>query len=159
MKNKKLKKAAALIAITILILVVGAAFYNSITPLSLGLHSKVNRSFLSGDAIHRYDPVAYFTENKAIPGNENLLYGWNDAIWYFSSQENLDLFKSDPEKFAPQFGGYCVLAVSKGFTSDSDPVEFIIIDEKLYMCSDSGIRDELQSDSEEILGKAHENWK
>jgi len=59
-----------------------------------------------GLAIKGYDPVAYFTQGKPLKGSEEFTYQWMGAQWRFASAEHLDLFKSNPEKYAPQYGGY-----------------------------------------------------
>ena len=59
-----------------------------------------------GVAIKGYDTVAYHTMGQALKGSSNYTYKWNDAKWYFSSQEHKDLFIKDPEKYAPRYGGY-----------------------------------------------------
>jgi YHS domain-containing protein len=59
-----------------------------------------------GVAIKGYDPVAYHTEGKAVKGKSAFTFNWNDARWYFASAENRDLFSSNPERYAPQYGGY-----------------------------------------------------
>lgn len=59
-----------------------------------------------GLAIRGYDPVAYFTQGKPLRGSEELTYQWMGAEWRFVSAEHLDLFKSNPERYAPQYGGY-----------------------------------------------------
>ncbi|MEZ4824289.1 MAG: YHS domain-containing (seleno)protein [Ignavibacteria bacterium] len=123
------------------------------------MHGKVNKGLLSGEAIHGYDPVAYFTELRAVKGNENISFGYNDATWYFASQENLDLFKSDPEKYSPQFGGYCSFAVSKGYSADSDPETFEIIDGKLYLCAEPDIKEDWLKEGKTAIDIAYENWK
>ena len=64
--------------------------------------------FSSNDtAIKGYDPVAYFLQNKAIAGSDEISMDWSGSKWKFSSQANLDSFKKAPEKYAPQYGGYC----------------------------------------------------
>ena len=65
----------------------------------------VNTNFF-GVAIKGYDTVAYHTENRAVKGSREFSYQWNDARWYFASAENRDRFAADPERFAPQYGGY-----------------------------------------------------
>ena len=65
----------------------------------------VNTTFF-GVAIKGYDTVAYHTENRAVKGSSQFSYKWNDARWYFASAENRDLFAADPERYAPQYGGY-----------------------------------------------------
>lgn len=63
-------------------------------------------STLFGVAIKGYDTVAYHTEGRAVKGSKKFSYNWNDAEWHFISNENRDLFAADPERFAPQYGGY-----------------------------------------------------
>src|SRR5262249_48056750 len=74
-----------------------------------------------GVAVRGFDTVAYFVAENAVKGDPKFEYAWNGAKWLFSSQENLDKFKQNPEAFAPQFGGYCAYAVSHGHTADGDP--------------------------------------
>ena len=159
MKNRKLiNRISGILGIIVLILII-FAIYNHIYPLTWGLHGEVNKELLTGDAIHGYDPVAYFTENKAVKGNENIHYGYEDATWYFSSQENLELFKSDPGKYSPQFGGYCAFAVSRGFSADSDPEAFEIIEGKLYLCADGNVKELWLKERESEIQNAQGNWK
>jgi len=66
---------------------------------------KVNQTFW-GVAIKGYDTVAYHTEGRAVKGHRKYSHTWNDAKWYFSSAENRNLFAADPERYAPQYGGY-----------------------------------------------------
>ncbi len=66
---------------------------------------EVNKDFV-GVAIKGYDPVAYFTEGEPVKGKSEFSHSWNEAKWYFASETNRDLFASDPERYAPQYGGY-----------------------------------------------------
>jgi YHS domain-containing protein len=66
---------------------------------------RINQTFW-GVAIKGYDTVAYHTEGRAIKGQPKYSHEWNDAKWYFASAENRDLFAADPERYAPQYGGY-----------------------------------------------------
>ena len=66
---------------------------------------KVNQTFF-GTAIKGYDTVAYHTEGRAVKGKSKYSYKWNDAKWHFASAENRDLFAGNPERYAPQYGGY-----------------------------------------------------
>src|SRR5512139_3751066 len=68
----------------------------------------------NGKAIKGYDPVAFFKESQPVMGLDSLTYRWKDADWYFSTSENLQNFKSMPEAYAPQYGGYCAYGTSKG---------------------------------------------
>ena len=72
-------------------------------------------------AINGYDTVAYFTVGKAAKGQDSLSTQWPGAKWKFASQTNLDLFKANPEKYAPQYGGYCAYGVTQGYLVKVEP--------------------------------------
>ena len=84
-------------------------------------------------AILGYDPVAYFTVGKPAKGQQQFAHDWMGAKWKFASQANLDLFKADPEKYAPQYGGYCAYGVAQDNLVSIEPDRFSVIDGKLYL--------------------------
>ena len=86
-----------------------------------------------GVAVKGTDVVAYFTDNKQVDGVPEYTYTWKGAKWQFASQEHLDLFKANPEKYAPQYGGYCAYAVAKNGTASITPRNWKIVDGKLYL--------------------------
>ena len=86
-----------------------------------------------GVAIGGYDVVSYFQPDGPAKGNSNFKYVYNAVTYHFTSAENLNLFKENPEKYIPQFGGYCALAVSYGKKISIDPQTFKITDNKLYL--------------------------
>ena len=83
-------------------------------------------------AIKGYDTVAYFTEGAATKGSEKFEARWEDARWRFASAGNRDLFEANPERYAPQYGGYCAGGVAVGEFADADPEAWKIVDGKLY---------------------------
>ena len=87
----------------------------------------------SDTAILGYDPVAYFTDGKPLKGADAFSTDWMGAKWRFASQSHLDLFKSNPEKYAPQYGGYCAYGVSQDNLVSIEPDKFKILDGKLYL--------------------------
>ncbi len=91
-------------------------------------------------AINGYDPVAYFTVGKPLKGQDNFSTEWMGAKWKFASQANLDLFKSNPEKYAPQYGGYCAYGVTKGTLVKIEPDQFTVRDGKLYLNYDADVQ-------------------
>lgn len=94
----------------------------------------VNTGRFNSTAIDGYDTVAYFTENKPVEGNELYQVKWRDANWFFASEENKALFAASPEKYAPQYGGWCAYAMSdNGRTVRVDNDAFTIHDGKLYL--------------------------
>jgi YHS domain-containing protein len=86
-----------------------------------------------GVIIDGYDPVAFFTDNKPVKGDEKYQYSYQDAIYHFASQEHLDLFKSAPEKYKVQFGGWCAYAVSLGRVAPIDVNTFSIVNGRLVI--------------------------
>jgi len=94
----------------------------------------------TGVAIRGYDPVAYFTQNKPVKGADNLVYEWQGAKWKFASQADLDLFKANPTKYAPQYGGYCAYGVANDNLVSIEPDKFTIVDGKLYLNYDAGVQ-------------------
>lgn len=143
---------------TMLVLVFTIAKVKRVSPLSWG-HKEVNQPMFSSQAINGFDPVAYFKENKAVPGNETYSFHWKNADWSFSSKENKKLFAENPEKYAPQYGGYCAFAVSKGFTANTDPNSFEISDGKLYLFDGESVKADWKANQEENLQKGELNWK
>ncbi len=157
-----MKKRTLKILGIVLVLLLGIVFtfakIKRVTPLAWG-HKMVNRPMFSNEAVNGYDPVAYFTEGKAVPGLEAFSGHWGNAEWKFSSEENAALFLEDPEKYAPQFGGFCAFAISKGFTANSDPGAFEIVDGKLYLFADGGVKSDWNANQEENIRICEANWE
>lgn len=109
-------------------------------------------------AIKGYDPVAYFIEGKPIKGLSGQSLEWNGATWFFSSEENKNLFKTEPEKYAPQYGGYCAYGVSKGGLYKIEPEAWTIVDGKLYLNYSLKIQKDWEVDIPGFIEKADENW-
>lgn len=107
-------------------------------------------------AIYGYDTVAYFTENKAVKGNKKISFEWRGAEWHFSSEANRDLFKADPEKYAPQYGGYCAYAMSDGRLVGVDEDAFTIVDGKLYLNYSNSVMKEWRSNQAQFIQEADE---
>ena len=112
----------------------------------------------SDQAISGYDPVAYFSKSRAVKGRGDLTYQWNGAEWLFSSEQNRELFKNDPEKYAPQFGGYCAWAVSRGYTARTDPQAWHIHEDRLYLNFSQSVRRMWKDDIPGNISKAENNW-
>lgn len=120
---------------------------------------KVNKTSF-GVAIKGYDTVAYHTENRAVKGKSEVSYNWNDAVWYFATAENRNLFAADPERYAPQYGGYCARSLSTtGKVFGADPEVFKIIDGKLFLSWNTDTANQFQADASASIPKADARWK
>lgn len=105
-------------------------------------------------AINGYDSVAYFTQNAPVKGLDAHTYDYKGAKWKFSNAANLELFKANPEKYSPQYGGYCAYAVAKDSLAKVDPNQFTILDGKLYLNYDASIQKEWLKDRANFINKA-----
>ena len=109
-------------------------------------------------AIKGYDTVAYFADNGAVKGNPQYEFVWNGAKWLFSSKDNLEKFKSNPEQYAPQFGGYCSWAVSHGYTADGDPEAWKVVDGKLYLNYNQKVKEKWEAEQPKLSEDGKKNW-
>lgn len=113
----------------------------------------------AGIGIKGYDPVAYFTDHKAVAGSDTITYDWKGVTWRFASAEHRDAFKASPEKYAPQYGGFCSWGVAQGKLFDIDPVNaWKVVDGKLYMNFNTDIEKKWEADIAGFIQKAETNW-
>ena len=126
--------------------------------LAFAQKTKIFADEKTGVAMNGYDPVAYFVENAPVKGNGENSYEWSGAIWHFSSAKNKEIFAAAPEKYAPQYGGYCAFAVSRGYSAPTIPEAFTIVDDKLYLNFSLKIQKRWRKDIEENIIKADKNW-
>jgi len=112
----------------------------------------------SGVAIQGYDPVAFFTDHKPVKGDAKFLVKHDGAVYFFASKEHKDLFKADPAKYTPEFGGYCAYGVSRNKLVEIDVDAFQIVDGKLLLQYSKGVRDDFNKDTSGNLAKADANW-
>lgn len=111
-----------------------------------------------GLAIRGTDPVAYFTQGRPVAGQPQFAHTWSGATWWFASAEHRDRFAANPEQYAPQYGGFCAWAVSRGYTAAIDPQAWKIVDGKLYLNYNRGIQRRWERDIPGNIQKADANW-
>jgi len=128
------------------------------TPVMLAQRSRPFFYQENGIAIGGTDPVAYFRQGQAVAGSPQITHRWGNATWQFSSAENRDLFANNPERYAPQYGGYCAWAVSQGYTARTDPNAWKIVDDKLYLNYNRRIQGRWEGDITGHIDRANENW-
>ena len=144
----------------VLVVVIGVAAFltvNKVSPVAWGWWGETNTD--SGAALRAYDPVGYLENGSAVKGKDGISYTWRDAVWYFASDENKNRFAADPVAYAPQFGGFCTFAVSKGFTADVDPEAWHVENGRLYLFADKNVRDSwVAAISEGSVERSEQNW-
>ncbi len=104
----------------------------SLAPIAARAASSIDRA-TQGPAIDGFDAVAYFSAAKPLPGKSEFNTSWRGAIWWFASDENRRAFEAEPERYAPQYGGYCAYAMSGGGLAAGDPKRWKIVDGRLYL--------------------------
>jgi YHS domain-containing protein len=113
---------------------------------------------LSGVALEGYDPVSYFTDADPVQGKPDFEYVWQGVPWYFASAANRDVFMRNPEIYAPQYGGHCVMSLSRGFLSDGKPRLYVIDKMKLYLFYSPANREAFFAGQELAVTAANANW-
>ena len=111
-----------------------------------------------GLAVHGYDAVAYFSDQQAIEGSPAFEQSWHGAKWRFVSAQHLAAFAADPERYAPQFGGYCAYAVSRGTTADGDPKQWAVVDQRLYLNNNAFAKSLWDRDRDASIAAGKINW-
>lgn len=106
-----------------------------------------------------YDVVSYFTEGKPAQGSDRSTHEFGGVKWQFVSDEHRDLFAANPQKYAPQFGGFCTWGVANGKLFDVDPVNgWKIVDGRLYMNFNAELNSTFAEDTKGFIAKGNHNW-
>ena len=113
---------------------------------------------IDGVAIRGADPVAFFTQGAPVMGNPDHALMWKGATWQFANAENMAQFETDPVAFAPQYGGYCAFAMSKGAIATTVPEAWTIHEGKLYLNYSTNVRKIWSEDIPGNIALADGNW-
>ena len=140
--------------ITTDLILMGILFLLLITSIAMaGEESTVENLAIKG-----YDTVAYFKAGKAMKGNKSFTFQWHDMTWCFTTKENRDLFAAVPEKYAPQYDGYCAWAMTEARKAITDPEVWKIVNGKLYLNCSKAAYEKWSRDIPGNIKKADENW-
>lgn len=111
-----------------------------------------------GLALKGYDSVAYHTERRAVKGDPAFALEWKGATWHFASDANKKAFAAEPERFAPEFGGYCAWAITRGRVVGINPKIFRIVDDKLYLNLNMDVHQKWLAKMPQMISSGHEKW-
>jgi len=126
---------------------------------SLGFAANIEVNANSNDiAISGYDTVSYFTKGQPTKGSQDYTAAYNGAIYQFSSADNRDLFKAEPSKYAPQYGGFCAMGVALNKKLDTDPTAWHIRGDKLYLNYNKAVQKKWNTDIPGYIETAQVNW-
>jgi hypothetical protein len=110
-------------------------------------------------AIDGYDPVSYFTNNQAERGSADITTQWNNAVWHFTSDAHRELFIANPEKYAPQYGGFCALGMAHGGDVPTNPEAWTIHEGKLYLNMIEEVSTTWRYSPDKLIVRADLKWK
>lgn len=113
----------------------------------------------TGLAIGGYDPVSYFTSGQPTKGDFQITTEHDGAVYRFANEENKRRFRANPERYSPQYGGYCAYGVSYGKKFSADPTVWKIADGRLFLNLDESIAEKFNQDVAGHVRKADKNWK
>jgi YHS domain-containing protein len=106
-----------------------------------------------------YDPVAYFTLSAPTPGVAEYEFVWDGVRYRFANAQHRAMFKANPEKYAPQFGGSCAMNLANGVRRESNPTIWLISNGNLYVFAGTGGAERFRQEAEANAVKATANWK
>jgi opacity protein-like surface antigen len=138
-------------------LLTGAAVSVVLASSALAAGVELNASS-TGLALQGYDPVAYFTEGEATPGDWRITANYQDATYRFSSEEHKAAFEADPDAYLPEYGGYCAFGAAMGFKFDGDPEQWRIVDGELYLNISADIQERWLQNVPGYIEQADANW-
>ena len=147
---------------TIIVALIAAQALSIATPALAVEENNVSNGLTAAGAplgLHGVDPVAFVSLGNRIDGSAKYTAVHDGVAYYFTSQENLDAFKSSPARFTPQNGGYCTFGVSVGKKFDGDPRYAAVVNGKLYVFLNEDILRAFQKDQAGTIAKAETNWK
>ena len=113
---------------------------------------------VDGKAIRGYDAVAFHLDHKAVTGNSAYIYNWKGADWQFSSQAYLDSFKRNPDKYAPQYGGYCAYGTAEGHKAPTETETWMVKEGKLFFNYNNEVKQIWLKDQQGYIIKADKLW-
>jgi YHS domain-containing protein len=139
-----------------------AAFFGSHSKIVAQDNKNVIQNLKEGLAIQGYDPVTYFSQNKAVEGKKTISQLYNGATYYFSSEANKATFTKDPAKYEPAYGGYCAYAMAFGDQVKIDPETFKVKEGRLFLFYNFRFNNTLtdwKKDEVILFKKAEAEWK
>lgn len=152
-------RLVGLLALSLLLLIGLFTYLKSVSPVSWRIWGPTYYGKQSL-ALEGYDVVAYQKNAAEQVGDPRVSYSWGGTEWRFASEENKALFVADPERYSPQYGGYCAFAVDKGFTAGTSPKAWHVHEGKLYLFADEKVRDGWVAEIPKgAVGRSDANWK
>jgi len=153
-RQERKRYRARLAALAGLVLALCAGSY----ALRAATTERIVADWHTGLAISGYDPVAFFTDGKAMPGSADLELRRDGVVWRFCNVGNREAFAAQPDVYMPQFGGYDPIGVVRGVAVPGNPSVWLIAGERLYLFYDRARREKFAADAERLVAAAERKW-
>ncbi|MGB8400551.1 YHS domain-containing (seleno)protein [Bradyrhizobium sp.] len=141
----------------ILILAASISGVGARSPIAVAQQAKPGSS--KRVALGGYDPVSYFDPGRPEQGSPQFSFDFDDAVYRFKSAEHMAKFVADPERYAPQYAGYCAITLAAGNTAEADPEAWSISNGKLYVFGAKEGARKFNANASVIVDTADANWK
>lgn len=128
-----------------------------IAPAAFADSDPIYTSWRNNDAVGGYDTISFFS-GKPLQGNDEFQMKYKGAVWSFSTRANLDLFKANPDAFAPQYGGYCAWAIAKGKLAKGSPKYWTVQDGRLFLNFNTRVQKNWNTGRDGFIKQADDNW-
>lgn len=146
------RRQSTALSLAVLGIVVGLFNYASL------MKPAVYTGPVPGVALAGIDPVSYFTDGEPRPGRSDMTITHSGATWHFATEQTREVFRADPVRFAPQFGGYCAYAVAGGSIAPGDPRFWQIVDGRLYVNASRRVQEKWAGDPAKYIAAGNGNW-
>jgi hypothetical protein len=127
-------------------------------PMRAATTERIVVDWHTGLAISGYDPVAYFIEQRAVPGKGDIEYAFAGGVWRFRNEGNRGAFAADPAVYMPQFGGYDPLGIVRGVTVPGNPRLWHIVGDRLFLFYSLDAQALFVLDAERIIAIGGRKW-
>jgi hypothetical protein len=155
-RKRKLCVGLALLAAMVVGVPIG--LWTGLAELGAATTERVVTDYHTGLAISGFDPVAYFTNSRAVPGRAGIEARFAGAIWRFSNEGNRAAFTEHPEVYMPAFGGYDPMGVARGVAVPGHPEVWLIAGRRLYLFHNAKTRDAFAAAPEQFIAAAERHW-
>lgn len=150
------RKSRIISAIMLVAALIGC--WAGLAPLGAATTERIVSDYHTGLALSGFDPVAYFTNSKAVAGRSDLEFRFSGVIWWFHNEGNRAEFMAHPEVYLPSFGGYDPLAMARGVAVPGHPEMWLILRQRLYLFRKPETRDAFAAHPDEFIAAAERQW-
>ncbi|WP_420550280.1 YHS domain-containing (seleno)protein [Litorivicinus lipolyticus] len=130
----------------------------TVSTLAAAATDPVYTSRFSNNALGGYDAVSYHAGSPPQRGDTAFSHDYMGATWLFANAANRMAFAASPAQYAPQYGGYCAWAAAQGYTASGDPMQYSVVDGRLFLNYNASVKRNWEADIPGFIKAADANW-